>query len=346
MEAPTTLAEALSAAGFSTWGFVDGGKVRRRFGFAQGFDEYQDRRVGVRRLIKRAQRWIGTHSERPFFLFLHTYEIHTPYKSPREYVELYGDPDYKGRFVPNTHYFRRVEGEGRTMGSRELHEVIARYDAGIRLTDEALGSFFAWLEERGLLADSLVVIVSDHGEEFLEHGRLGHQQLHLDPNLRVPLLFHGPGLRPSVVKQTVELNDVVPTILAVLGLPPLPGALGRSLAPLLYGGQAQVSGVAYSENGGLPGQQTLIGGRYQLLLDRESGRGRLFDLQAGSDAKRDISSERPGVVKMMTTELNRRRKASYRSHIRYRKQRASATPVAPMREEVRRELEALGYLEP
>lgn len=343
LDGPETLAEALSRAGFATWGFVDGGNVRAHFGFARGFDHYEDDRVGIERLTARARRWIEDHPTPRFFLFLHTYDIHTPYKAPSEYVAEFGDPDYRGGFRPNAKYFRKVERSGKGLEPREHHEVVARYDAGILYTDERVGAFLDWLAERGLLEDSLVVITSDHGEEFLEHGRLGHQQLHLDPNLRVPLLFRGAGLRPRVIEDTVELTDVVPTVLELLGVPPLREAVGRSLSPYWTAGHRPARG-AYAEKGTTPGQQTLITDRYQLLEDRRTKEVVLYDLQTDPGARKDVSAERPEVAARLAAELSARREDAAE---RFRSRRVADRPAAPpMKEKVRRELEALGYLEP
>lgn len=340
-----TLAEILSKEGFATWGFVDGGNVRAHFGFDQGFDHYEDDRVGIEKLVRRAKRWIVKHPTDRFFLFLHTYDIHTPYKAPPAYVKHFGDPDYRGRFHPNTKYFRAVERSGKGLTDREYAEVVARYDAGILYTDERVGGFLDWLDEEGLLEDSLVVITSDHGEEFLEHGRLGHKQVYLDPNLRVPLVFYRPNAAPRVVEDTVELTDVVPTILDLLKLSAPENAVGRSLVPYLEGGGLP-SRVAYAEKGGGAGEETVISDRYQLILNRKTSDVSLFDLASDPEAKHDIAAAHPDVAARLAAELDRRsRRATLTHQLNAEIGRVWKRPK-PMRDKVRKELEALGYLEP
>lgn len=340
-----TLAEVLAKNGYATWGFVDGGNVRGHFGFDQGFDHYEDDRVGIEVLVEQAQAWIESHPAPKFFLFLHTYDIHTPYKAPAQYVKHFGNPDYLGGFHPNTRYFRAVEKAGRGLSEEEHHEVVARYDAGILYTDERVGGFFDWLDEKGLLEDSLVVITSDHGEEFLEHGRLGHQQLFLDPNLRVPLLFRHGRLAPRTVDDTVELTDVVPTILDVLGLEPLPDAIGTTLRPY-FDGRARPSRAAFSEKGAFSGKATLITDRYQVLVDRESDEVSLYDLETDPAAEHDIAADHPQVAAELAAELGERK--SHAVHKRQENMEATRVWKRPkaMKEKVRKELEALGYLEP
>jgi hypothetical protein len=126
-EWPTTLAEILSRAGLATWGFVDGGNLRSVFGFGRGFDHYEDEMVGVARLVERAQAMIEKHPTRPFFLFLHCYDIHTPYEPPRRFIELFGDPDHA---IETSHaFFNSVERTERELAPGDLEEVVARYDA-------------------------------------------------------------------------------------------------------------------------------------------------------------------------------------------------------------------------
>ncbi len=346
LEWPATLAEVLAGAGFSTWGFVDGGNVRGHFGFNRGFEHYEDDRIGIERLAARARRWMTDHPTPRFFLFLHTYDIHTPYKAPDEYVEHFGDPGYRGGFKPNTKYFRAVEEAGAGLDEREHHEVVARYDAGILYTDERVGQFLDWLEAEGLLDDSLVVITSDHGEEFLEHGRLGHQQVYLDPNLRVPLLFFRKGVPSRIVEETVELTDVVPTILDMLDLPELPGAVGTSLAPYFTGAAAASPRVAYSEKGSARGQQTVITDRYQLLEDRKTNEVMLFDLEADPKATTDVAAQKPEVAARLAAELAARRAAARKVWAANAQAGRKSKAAKPLQPKIRRELEALGYLEP
>jgi arylsulfatase A-like enzyme len=339
-EWPDTLAEMLSRAGLATWGFVDGGNLRSYFGFARGFDHYEDRMVGVAQLVDRAQAMIESHPTQPFFLFLHCYDIHTPYDSPRPYVELFGDPDHT---VETTHaYFTRVARGEVELGPRDLQEVVARYDAGIRYTDEQIGRFLDWLEPRGLLADSLVVITSDHGEEFLEHGGLGHHQLHLDPNLRVPLIFRIAGAKPRVIEETVELTDVVPTILDLLGLPPAEPSVGRSLAPVLAGGRAERGRLAYAEKG-RKGVTTIVGDDHQLIHDEREGQARLFDLRSKPSVEMSLNDAPPARRNELESALTLRQKRT--QELRGLARSTAARPRAiELDDDARRELEALGYL--
>ena len=197
------------------------------------------------------------------------------------------------------------------VSDEDLQEFIARYDAGIRRTDDAIGGFLDFLDQRGLLETTLIVLTSDHGEEFLEHDRFGHFQIFLDPNLRVPLAFRLPGSPGRVFEETVELTDIIPTVRQVFGLPPLAGFVGRDLSPqILSGARPDPSRVAYSQSGYGRGFHTVIDGRYQLLVKRDTGRAELFDLENDPQAHVNIASESPGKVAELRAVLDSRLSAA------------------------------------
>ena len=260
-----TLAEALREVGYRTAGFFGGPYLHPVFGLGQGFDTYQSCMTqledslsdeGVRaqsqapvgashadvtgpRTEREVARWLDEQeaqgdSDRPFFLFLHLWDVHYDYIAPEEYVLMF-DPDYEGdldgvRFMQNP---RIVQG----MDKRDKQHLLALYDAEIRFTDDVLGRILDDLEQRGELEDTLVVITADHGEEFFDHGRKGHQHTLYDEVIRVPLVFSWPGrLDAAVVTEQVRTIDLMPTLLSIAGLTRQPKMQGRSLLPLLTGG--------------------------------------------------------------------------------------------------------------
>ncbi len=213
-----TLAELLKVRGFATWGFVDGGYMGRRFGFSQGFDSFDDRPLHIAGILHNVERWLDTHEADRFFLLVHCYDVHSPYQPPPPFNVMF-DGDYRGNFVPTAKNLEDIVQRRQTLTPEDLQHVVALYDGGIRYTDEQLGRFFDSLERRGLLGSSLLVVLSDHGEEFLEHGSMLHWQMHFSPNLHVPLIIAAPGLAPRSIEGPIELADFVPTVLELLGLP-------------------------------------------------------------------------------------------------------------------------------
>ena len=354
---PVTLAELLKAHGFATWGFVDGGNMRRIFGFDQGFDHYADLqvddpryqnvilRLGIKGILQQVERWLDTHPVSRFFLFVHCYDVHTPYVKPPPYDRMFGDPEYRGNFEPIAEKFIEVNAGRLRMTPEDLRDVIARYDGGIRYTDEHLGGFFKRLAQRGLLDSTVVVVTADHGEEFLDHGKMMHTQLYFDSGLHVPLLFFVPGETARTVEDSVELIDVLPTVLELLGLPPDPAAMGRSLVPFIRGRRPAPDGerVAYAEPSRLANPlRTVVSDRYQLLQDTRSGGQQLFDLAADPRLTTNVAAREPGAAARLLAALEQHRQRI--EAVRPRDLPAPAATIS-LDEATRAELRALGYVE-
>jgi len=296
-EERTTVAEWLKAQGFATWGFVDGGYLRSGFGFDQGFDHYDDRPLHLAGILDNATAWMDQHSAERFFLFVHCYDVHSPYAPPAPYDTLFDDPGYQGDFVPSNDNLEAVVHWKQTLSPEDLRHVVALYDGGIRAMDVQLGRFLADLERRGLLRSSVVVITSDHGEEFWEHGSMLHWQSYYSPNLHVPLIVHVPNGSPRRIAGPVELIDVVPTALELLGLPRLPDAMGQSVVARLRNTAPDPERVAYSEPFTFDiTTRTVVSDRYQLHYDVKTHATRLFDIRTDPDATTDLSAREPAVV--------------------------------------------------
>ena len=165
---------------------------------------------------------------------MHLWDVHYDFIPPPPYDRLF-DPDYRGTitgvdFMENTAVHREMD-------PRDLEHLVALYDGEIRFTDEILGDDPRRPARRGLLDDTLVAVTADHGEEFFEHGRNGHQQTLYDEVVRVPLVLHWPGRLAGgrVVRDQVRLVDLMPTFLAAAGAAPPYELQGRDVLPLAQG---------------------------------------------------------------------------------------------------------------
>lgn len=175
------------------------------------------------------------------------------------------------------------------------------YDAKARFIDERLGGFLKDFERRGFLERTLVVVASQHGDEFLEHGRIGHDQLYAETT-RVPLLLVFPGAGPArIVSETVSLVDVAPTVLEALGIPAPGGLDGKSLIPCLEGGCG--GRLAFAQWGESASARD---DRYTYLL-REDGSEALFDRSEDPGERRDISGRAPEDLARLREALRRAR---------------------------------------
>ncbi|MGH0028176.1 MAG: sulfatase, partial [Myxococcota bacterium] len=226
-EPVSTLARVLRAAGYQTTAFTENGYIVRARGFGDGFSEYTENKAILRKrgpgevrvTFGQAQRWLEApgRAREPFHLFIHTYEVHSPFRPPKEYAALFRDDDHPG---PEDPALRRQRDN---------------YDREIRYVDDKLRELVGTLEERGLMERTLLVITADHGEEFHEHGRYQHGGAVFDETLRVPLLFLGPDVPPGRHAGQVSLIDVLPTVIDYLDVEETAQRDGVSLLPVIRG---------------------------------------------------------------------------------------------------------------
>jgi arylsulfatase A-like enzyme len=317
-----TLATILKAQGYATCGIVNAPALGKGYGFDRGFDLYdvaepETRDAGA--TTGDALAWIDRNKAGPFFLFLHYFDVHLPYAPPAPFDRVF-DQTYSGsmgsRFDPET-YAPTREDLLAMMGrwpAAEWDHVVSLYDGEIAFTDRAMGALLNGLRERGLLENTLLVLLSDHGQEFFEHGAYGHGHSLYGEVLAVPLVFSLPGRIPEGrrVREQARLLDVMPTILDILGVEPGTRVEGASLLPLIAGGGGVRSApdavlppeMAFSEAVRLGGEKkALTGPGAKTIHDVNSGETVVFDLAADpgeanalSDA--DASEIRPIVATM------------------------------------------------
>lgn len=229
-----TVAQVFQRAGFETAGHTEGGYVRGFYGFRRGFDEFRARdRQSPREIEVTFGRGVdfleSLAPEDRFFLFLHTYAVHAPYEPPEGYENLFWQGEPPQTFPPTGPQLARHNAEGSALSPEVLAYFEALYDATIRHADDTLRSFFADLERLGLANDVTVILTSDHGEEFQEHGRMNHEQLYREV-MRVPLLVVHPDLGAGRYEPLVESVDLAPTLYELVRLTPQQNPSGVSLA--------------------------------------------------------------------------------------------------------------------
>jgi arylsulfatase A-like enzyme len=333
-------------AGYRTAAVTAGGQVDSRFGFGAGFEAYR-----VEHWVESPERLVeglASSSPEPFFLFLHTFAIHEPYTDTRFTVGM--PPGRVGdRFT------KALEQRlGQSIQPEERRYAEALYDGGIAYTDERLGRFFAAAERAGWLERAIVVVTSDHGEQFWEHGNWGHGQTLYDHQLRVPLIVSLPGaLRRSlgeagsgkrVVAEQVRLVDLYPTLLELTGLPRPRLLAGRSLRPLLAG-EPQSPVEAFAENVNIRPveRKGLRTQRYKFVLTfpRRAMVGgpqeyQLFDLRADPGEQTNLAKAHPELVQSFLKRLLQHHGGELNDY-----EEEVPEDVDP---ELRKRLQALGYL--
>jgi arylsulfatase A-like enzyme len=290
-----TLPEVLRRSGFRTAAFTEGGYVSGRYGFRRGFDEFSAHDRGPesgRQLEKTFRRGAGfLESLKPkdrFFLFLHTYAVHTPYDAPQRYQEMFWQgPEPAGAIPPTGGALTRWNLTGGRPPRPAVDRLTAQYDAGIRQTDDVLRGFFGELERLGLAGDVTVVITADHGEELQEHGRFNHTQLYRE-SLHVPLLVVHPDATAPVRQAGVaQIIDVTPTLYDLARVKEHGRTSGASLASLIGRELPPRPGAARGETSG--GEQSLYRGEHKELESLL-----LFDPTAEDWLPRRVSFDHPG----------------------------------------------------
>lgn len=290
------LPEVFQRNGFRTAAFTEGGFVSGRYGFRRGFDKFVVRERTHRRQVvqtfRRGVRYLEKlRPDDRFFLFLHTYAVHAPYDAPPRYREPFwpGEPP-PGAIPPTGPELTRQNAMGEPLPRPVVDWLEALYDAGIRQTDEELGRFFADLDRLGLTDEVTVVITSDHGEEFLDHGLFNHTQLYRE-TMHVPLLMVHPDQRAAVRHEgIVQLIDLPPTLYELARLQPGGRPSGVSLARLLGRPLAPLPGTAWTEAQG--GERAVYRGGHRTqesLL--------LFDPPADAWLPRRVTFDAPGELR-------------------------------------------------
>ncbi len=281
----TTLAELLSERDYSTAGIVSHLFLGEKHGLSQGFERYDQElvledpqrsheQISSPGITDRALAWLrGRASEprrQPWFLFVHYFDPHSVYNPHAGFSERFEESDS------------------------------GRYDGEIAFTDEHIGRLLEALSELDLAADTVVALVSDHGEEFGEHGSAHHgKTLHREV-LQVPFAIRAPGLPPRRVRELVTIVDFLPTVLELLRIP-LPEAplAGRSLVPLMRGEPLEPRG-ALAElrlKPEFPADAYVLE-RWKLVAERggDAPIFRLYDRQADPNEQTDLAAQNPEVV--------------------------------------------------
>ncbi len=364
-----TLADVLRARGYATAAFTGGMSLDPRLGFDRGFEVYYTSMFKMQESsYAPMEAWIDGHGGRPFFLFWHTYEVHAPYLGtafldevvPAERVAdvIAKIEHYEGRLlngIVGPAFFLRVLKE-LDIYRRDVSEAL--YCGAIARADAWVGRLVARLKRDGIYDRALIVITSDHGEQFGEdspevfydaHGHCLREEL-----LHVPLVVKLPGGRYAGTRVAALTRgiDVMPTVLDVVGIAPPPGLQGRSLRP------AWESPASFAERPGFAEslqedfeEKCIRDGRYKYVVrvDAEAvarhGRsylpdppagGRLYDLDADPGERHDLlasGAAPPGVEDTLRKVL--------RAHLAAQELRRSETVIDP--ETVER-LRGLGYV--
>lgn len=268
--AATTMAEVYRRAGYATVSFSSVAFTGAGTNLHQGYEELHERSSvdpgpeyptkTARVYVDRAADWIAHHRDRPFFMYLHVFDPHSPFEPRRPWNTIWADAGKREEHVRQLASLRKVianpfmadrgmatPDEMRKAGIEPASYLAYDkdwYDGAIRGLDAELARLFEGLRTLGLDRDVAVAFLADHGEEFQEHGRMWHGQSVYGEMMHVPLVVRWPaGVDAGrVVEEPVQLVDVMPTLLGLSGLEPPKEIQGQSLVPLLKNGPPGESG--------------------------------------------------------------------------------------------------------
>jgi arylsulfatase A-like enzyme len=376
-ESVTVLPEILRAAGYKTFGVSANANVSPTFGYSQGFDEFWvwktesafrltmmgrvaedvlgpsllSRMLRERgEIVPRASaitditlRWVFQGGREPFFLYVHYIDPHEPYRPPYPYDEAFdyrSDPPVRAggidplKLLPN--------GQDR----QRIGRILDQYDGEILYVDHDIGRLLKGLEDLGVLENALVIVTADHGEEFFEHGKDSHGRSAYEEVLRVPFLVYW---RDKVSERAtydgmVGLIDVMPTILALLGMEPPDEIQGRSFAAQLLKPtdpepERKLFAEVVQDSFAL---EMIRDGRYKLihhLRGPRQGLEELYDMEQDPLERTNLAPKARTEVAALRRELE-----AFNKFTRQAASRIRAEQVQKLDRDTKRALRSLGYI--
>ncbi len=306
--AEVTLAEAFRAAGHLTAAWVQNSHLRAMMGFDQGFIDYNDQQGGIERIHRHVFPWLEGPARRySFFAYLHYIDLHDPYLPAPPYDTLFGPHEghpvdvYEGIDLARWGAYLEAVRQGEvTLSEDDVERLKALYDGQLRAIDDGIGRLLDQLKREGLYENALIVVTSDHGDGFMEHGFISHSTAPYEELVRVPLIVKWPGNRfaGQIVDEQTRLVDLLPTLVSAAGVS-FPDSLeidGCDLAPLVEAGarppgESADCGRAVIEIAEDDGPPTLAVRTERFKVIYRAGRpARVYDLVKDHGETRDLAA--------------------------------------------------------
>jgi arylsulfatase A-like enzyme len=348
-----TMQRILSRHGFRTGAFTGGGYMSERYGLFAGFDTYSSKGKYFQQNLPDVWKWIATGGEEPMFLFVHGFDAHKMYWPPAPYRTLFAG-NYQTRYPVK----RFCKPGAPKPGPLDLEYIVSLYDGEIRWVDDTIAGFLDALEQRGILEESLVIITTDHGDEFFDHGRCDHIHSLYDELVRAAWIMVGPSIPQVVVHDHVGTLDILPTVLEVLGIESDLSFQGVSRVNALTPGDEPRDADVFSFTGmsGAPYHLSSVRTlRWKLITDLPCGRKnkhcplcledghkqvdmKLFDLQSDPGEQYNLIDEYPELALELLDRIQQRIAESRALA------RETIAPPAETEENLER-LRSLGYIE-
>ncbi len=362
-----TLADILRIKGYFNTAFTGGGFVSGIFGFNKGFDSYNVRgqieaEDSASVLCQAALNWLDRNKDRNFFLFLHTYQIHSPFSSPPPFNELFLEKNSNLKKFDFGDLRVNHESRFKPLPDALRQNIISLYDGEIRYTDEELiRPLVDKLKELNLYDRTMIILTSDHGEEFYEHNAWAHNHCVYNEVIKVPLIikFFNSEYRGKRIKKFARLIDVMPTILDELNIDFSDYFFdGESLIDIIKGNGKNkakdewifISDMASNiENNHIPHKVAINQGRYKLIINKKYSFSDLsyflypppqlpqievYDLEKDPDEQINIALKRPDLARRLSNFMK----------VHYKQSRKDGPKETKISDDIRKQLKALGYI--
>jgi len=378
-----TLAQLLSENGYDTAAFVNASWFHPKFNLNQGFRYYnyyhdlqsksQGDDIKIGRNAKETNiavyKWLEKHWENPFFLFIHYFDVHSdwnrlPYESSLPFSRMFSS-GYSGDFkggedgVYASRYLLKVNRDRIKLDPVDRNYIMDLYDEGIAFADYHISDLLNNLKQMGLLDDSLVIITSDHGEEFQEHGQVLHEQVY-EELIHVPLIIRMPKAENSIkrnlverflslfkeqkkssqvkrIKTPVQNIDIMPTVLDIAGIDKPLYARGRSLLKEINGMPAESKYIFSRNTSG--SQYAVRNDAWKLLFFPEENKTVLYNIVADPGETKDLS-----VTEVKTKEKLKKVLTQWKTECEEIQSKFKSDKIE-IDDTTKEELKSLGYIE-
>jgi len=299
------VAEEMKKAGFKTAMFSSNGYVSAKWGFERGWDAYRNfiresLPNGADYLWKTAKPWVMAGLRKPEFAYLATVEPHVIYNPKKQFLIKYWNKPYKGPIKPAKSGVQLgfIKSGKLKINDNDKAYLEALHDGEITESDAIFATFIADLKSSGLYDRSVIMVVSDHGDEFWEHGSLGHGHSVYQELVHIPLIIHAPGVFPKgkVVNADVEVMDVYSTLLDLAGIKQGPGVQGTSLVGLATDEVGRSPRAAFTIDGQLA--RGLKVARYR-LVHLGGQRIELYDELEDRREQKNLAADHPIALRQM-----------------------------------------------
>ncbi|MDB4964689.1 MAG: hypothetical protein JWN44_378 [Myxococcales bacterium] len=300
-----TLPEAVKPTGRATLGLMGNGFIDAFWGFGEGWDLLRNHiheggGLKAEDFVVEAKKLLAGYTTKPYFLYIGSIDAHVSWRAHLPWIAKYDPEPYTGPFVKACldPQLDKIVGGKLPVTDRDRTRILALYDSDVSYNDQQFGKMMELLNAE----DTMIIFTSDHGEEFWDHGKIGHGQSLREELVHVPLLISYPPLFPAgkVVTEGVEIIDLLPTIAEAVGGKVSADVQGESLIGLAQGEGAGYPRPAVASQYELAHSMRL--GRWKLWVGG-SGDTRLFDAMVDAAESKELSAERPVERRFITDAM-------------------------------------------